>query len=522
MSLTKGEHQPPGGAMLRIDVYSHHIKLTRFNRKIKDDLLDFCRTIATYGLKRIRPGKFAPAMKKVYVGVKRDRSEFRFHINHTDEVVKHLTNLGLPSKNIWWVNHGIYEPERVEHKYIDPREPRGDQPAVIDYVLDPGKTKVVTLDPGMGKTYIANRIIMMMQTKAFFCIKSMYIDKWILDIKESFKVDKEDIVVIRGERAFSQVLHLAKEGKLNAKFILCSNMTYFNYLKTYESLGREILDIGWACLPEEMFELLGVGLRVIDEVHQDFHLNFRQDLYGHVPKTLSLSGSLESDDQNVRNMYNVMFPPAQRFHGAKRDVYAVAEAIFYHCPNVDNRIKYTNHALKSYSHVLFEQSIMKDKVLLKNYVDMVCDLVQSRYAATAQDGQKLAIYFATVDMCTIVSKELRRRVGAKEVTRYVSEDDYEEMLECDIIVTTLKSLGTAFDVPGLIMCIMTDSISSIQANIQVFGRLRRLKDWPDHTPEFLYLVCADIPKQMEYHDKKKQTFRDRVKAHKESYTKYHL
>lgn len=510
----------PPGAVLRVDLYSHHFKVGGFGRSVKDALLSYCKNIALYGLKKVGQRKFVWAMLRVFVGVTKDREEFRIHANLLDDFLIHLSNNGIYQKQVWIVRHPVYEPKSVDLIYKDPRTPREMQGEIIDYILEPGKTKVVTLDPGQGKTFIALRAISILEQVTFINIKAMYIEKWIGDIHEAFDIKPGELMVVKGNSNLKKLMELAVAGELEAKIIICSNMTFFNYLKTYEAYGKEIKDLGYPLLPEEFFESLGVGLRLIDEVHQDFHLNFRQDLYTHVPTTLSLSGTLDSDNEFINRMYAVMFPPAERFHRHQRDIYVSVEALVYRIHHVDNRLNYTNKALKSYSHIKFEQSMMKNKNLLTSYVNMVCDIVQKRFVNLREHGQKMVIYHSTVELCGIVAGELKRRQAALEVTRYVSEDDYEEMLECDIIVSTLKSLGTAIDVPGLRTVLLTDALGSKQANLQCMGRLRRLKDWPDTTPEFLYLVCDDIQKHKDYHYKKKEVFSGRVLRHE--VTQLHL
>lgn len=522
LGLVSSNVQPrPPGTVVRFDLYSHHIKVTGFGRPIKDALLEYCRTIAQYGLKKVGR-RFIKAMTKVFVGVTRDREEFHFHIHELDDIVKHLGRHGFNQKQIWFVHHPLYTPPTVEYDYIDKRAPRDYQAPIIDYITDPGKTKVVTLDPGRGKTFIALSAIQRLQMRAFFCIKPMYLEKWVGDAEEAFRFKRGELLVIQGTKNLQVLMNLAAEDALDAKIILCSNATFYLYLKQYEIYKEGIKDLGYSLLPHEFFEKMGVGIRVIDEVHQDFHLNYRQDLYSHVPKTLSLSGTLESDDRFINKMYNLMFPPDSRYNDNDRDVYMTVEALVYTMVNAEDRISFMNKALKSYSHIKFEQSIMKRKTILTAYIDMICDIVLKRFVRGRLSGMKIVIYHSTVDMCTITAKELTRRHPTLKVTRYVSEDDYSEMLECDVIVSTLKSLGTAIDVPGLRTVLMTDALGSRQANLQAAGRLRKLKDWPDVSPEFLYLVNTDIQKHRDYHVKKQEIFRGRVLAHRETMTEYKL
>jgi superfamily II DNA or RNA helicase len=82
----------------------------------------------------------------------------------------------------------------------------------------------------------------------------------------------------------------------------------------------------------------------------------------------------------------------------------------------------------------------------------------------------------------------------------VEEDPYENLMQADVSVSTLLSAGTGVDIPMLTTVILTTSISSSQSNIQGFGRLRNI---PNKKLRFVYFVCSDFPKQLEYHEKKK-------------------
>lgn len=512
----------PPGTVVRIDVYSHHICVNKFSRSLRDALLEYCKAVvAQYGLKKIR-GSFSRAILKVYVGITADREEFRFHRHQLNDLVYYLAQKGFNRSQMWIVNHPLYKPTTVEYTYIDQRKPHDYQEPIIDYIISPGYSKVVTLDPGRGKTFIALSAIRDLEVRTFFVIKPMYIEKWIEDAKVAFALEKGDILVIKGSKSLKNLMAMAVEGTLTAKLILCSNATFYYYLKDYEEARLKLPLLGYPIYPYEFYEKLDIGFRVIDEVHQDFHLNFRQECYTHVPKTLALSGTLESDDSFITRMFNIMFPAEIRYKHNVRDIYLLVEALIYKMPEAESRLKYINKALKTYSHVLFEQSVLKNPVLRKGYINMICDIVLNRFVTQALPGQKLIVYFSTVAFCTVMAKELQRRHPTLKVNRYVSEDDYMEMLEADIIVSTLKSLGTAMDVPGLRVVLMTDAINSRQANLQCAGRLRKLKDWPDTTPEFLYLVNADIQRHRDYHVKKQDIFRGRVVAHRVTLTQYSI
>lgn len=514
---------PKWGVALKITEYSHGFEAQIKTSDALKATLAYCKShLALYGLVRIGPGRFTKAMTKVFIGVTRDRSLFYLPINLLDNYIEFINGHGIGRSQIERTRLPYYDPEPLELDYHDTRKALDYQKPIIDYILENGNTKLVTLEPGQGKTFIALTAMNYMNVRTFICIKPMYIDKWIGDVEEAFDVKEGDVVVIKGANSFKQMIALAQNGDLDAKVIICSNKTYFNYLKAFEKDKEKIAEEGYDVHPVELYKLLGVGFRIIDEVHQDWHLNMRLYLYSHIPKTLALSGTLVSDDDFINKTYDVVFPRNIRFNVEKHKPYVTTECWFYQCPGAEDRIKYINQAMKVYSHIRFEQSVMKQKELFRAYRGMILDIVEKRFLERHLPEQKLLIFSSTVDLATALAEKLTEMCPDYKVTRYVSEDDYDEMLESQIIVSTLKSLGTAHDIPDLWMVLMTDAIGSRQANLQAMGRLRKLKRWPDCSPEFLYLVCLNIDKHLDYHYKKKEIFRGRVMRHDEITSNYVL
>lgn len=498
--------------LVTIKVYSHSLVVTYTKAEIRNCLLMFCRNLVTIGFKKVGY-KWVRGIDKVFAGSTKDRSEFSFHRNQLESLIQFLSNSGIDRNFINVTVQPLYRPLSIKLDYIDERLPKDYQAPIIDYILEKGNTKVVTLQPGRGKTFIALSVMRELSTRTFFCIKPRYIEKWIDDLNEAFNLEKEDIVVIKGSINLKKLMNQYED--LTAKVIICSNATYHQYLKTYELWGKQIKQSGFAFAPIEFCKRLKIGFRVIDEVHQDLYNNYRQFLYSHVPKTLSLSGTLESDERTINRIYQTLFPTDIRYKELAPDVYIEANALFYSIPNAEHRIRFINHALNSYSHIRFEQSILKQKSLLIAYIKMIYSIVETYYLNKAVKGQKMIIYCSTIEMCNLVLDYLTKKVKRFEVSRYVGEDNYEEMLKSELIVSTIKSLGTAIDILNLRVILMTDALASRQANLQASGRLRRMKDYPEVTPQFLYLVCRDIKKHKEYHRHKKILFTSRVLSHNE-------
>ena len=495
---------------IRLDVYSHNVKVSHFSARGKEALFEFCRSLTEFGLKRVKGGRFVRQMMRVFAAATADRTEFRFHRHQLNELIAHLKNYNYHDQQIQIVEHPLFDPVPVTLTNISDRTPYDYQENVIEYLSSGTHTKVITTQTGKGKGLMCLMAMARLGWRTVFVIKGMYVEKWKEEIIETFGLKPEELMIVRGGSNLKTLIDLALAGKLEAKIIICTNKTMYNFMKTFEKFKDQ--DMGYGCRPEEFYQVLGAGVRVIDEAHQEFHTNFRQDLYSHIPTTISMSATLEPDDPFLRRMYEIVYPRDYRMQGIEYDRYIAVKALMYSAPNI-RKLRFKSKQ-KSYSHVEFEKSLMRNKQLLEKYIEMIAEIVSTSYIRQREDGQKMLIFCSTVDLCTLVAKRLQVLHPTLDVTRYVSEDDYEQLLNADISVSTLKSAGTAVDIKNLRVTLLTDAVGSRQANEQSVGRLRHLKDWPDVTPEFIYLVCTDIPQHIRYHERKQEFLADKVLSQK--------
>jgi len=358
-------------------------------------------------------------------------------------------------------------------------------------------------------TAIALAAATQIAVRTILCVPAKYIYKWIGDAKETLGVPEDRLMVIKGSKALRTAIELGIAGKIDCDFIIISATTLYNYFKAYEN--NELEEQGYLCPPHLLYQVMDVGLRLIDEVHENLHLNFKQDLYGHVNKSIMLSATLESDDPFVNKVIEIAYPFSTRYKGIEYDRYIAVTALAYRVRDIN---KLPHKRRKMYSQVKYEESLLKWKKVIEAYAEMIYQIVVNEYVEEREEGQRMIIFADTKDMCTFLSDYIKERLPNLVVRRFIGEDPDEHLYESDIVVSTPKSAGTAVDIDGLKISLLTSAISSRQANAQILGRLRHLKDWPDVTPRFFYLVCTDIPKHMDYHKKKVEAFKDKVLSHK--------
>lgn len=347
-------------------------------------------------------------------------------------------------------------------------------------------------------SYVTMRAVQELQGRVLIVIKPMYIEKWCEDLARTYSLDPGDIVTVQGSKQLMQLTQLAYNGELTAKIVIISNKTMQLWIKDYKVLREGLLDVGYACLPEDLCGHLKASVRVIDEVHQDFHFNFVLDLYTNVKKSISLSATLVADSDFVRRMQMLAYPVNERMEEIAYDKYVNVRAITYSFKD-PSKIKCKNFATKSYSHNVFEQSVIRNPTTCVNYLKLISNTAEEFYIKHRLPGEKLIVFAASIELCTIITKYLTLKYPNLAIRRYVEEDEYSVIAEGDIIVSTILSAGTALDIPNLITVILTTNVNSTTSNLQSIGRLRYIADRP---LTFTYFTCEDIDKHREYHSNK--------------------
>lgn len=452
--------------------------------------------------------------QKIYACGLYDNSEFRFHRNTFASFQNHVKE------------HLIYENEyEIEEKafpFIVKRTiavkkhitPRADQEPIIDYlVAQEPKDKFLGAQTGFGKTVCSLIAISRLGYRTVIIVEGGLLPKWASDILKILDIPSKRTLCVRGSAQLKGLIGMGKTKEFdNIDIILMSSTTLQDWITTHETLAHEKdIDIGYGIHPEEFYEHLGIGHRLIDEVHKKFHFNFKQDLYTNTHSVTSLSATLFSYDKVLEGFYEIAYPKLQRFNGGEVIKYTRSYAVLYRLGK-DRKVKTKEYGRSEYSHNAFENSVMKNHYFKENYFEMIAETLDIGYIKNYKEGNKAAIYVSSTDLATELVKYLKKRFPDKSVERYCSslKDPYRNLLDPDIRVSTLGSGGTGHDIPQLTDTILTISIMSLQANVQVFGRTRFL---PDQDTRFYFFNCRDVDKHMEYYHLKAKLMQDRAKTY---------
>lgn len=501
-------------SLLRLDIYSHNFSVSDIAPSIRYAVESFARKWIQYGFIK-ENGRWIRQALRIFASITKDKQIMRFHINQLNIFYRHMGENGIDDTMMEIVVHNLYIPESVEIPMREGWVLRDYQVPVVDYLIDnkPPISKFVAIQTGKGKGMASLKATSIIGKRTVIAVRAMYLEKWQKEILEKWDIDFQDLIVIRGATQLINLIELAVNDELDAKAILISNKTLLPWFKLYEQFQENTRELGYQCMPYEFFEVLKAGNRIIDEVHQDFHFNFKLDTYTHIPKSMSLSATLEGDDDFINRMYQTAYPLESRYQGEAYHKYVDSIAIIYKLQQ-PNKIRCKDYSRKTYSHHLFEQSITKYKPLLEKYLNLIHGSIKAYYEVNRQPGDRLLIYCAGVDFCTMVVNYLKDRMPGRDIRRYVEDDPFDNLLEAEILVSTLLSAGTAVDIPGLTTVILTTAINSSQGNVQGFGRLREIKG---RKLTFVYFVCESIPKHIEYHERKKVILETRALSMRTEY-----
>lgn len=341
-----------------------------------------------------------------------------------------------------------------------------------------------------------------------------YKEKWRDDILGLYGKNCK-LQLIKGLSEFLRLINMAKDNQPLPDVIVVTTTTMQLYIKEWEkNQDREIPDM---IPPEEIYKVLGIGYRIIDEAHQHFHMVFKNDLYSHLEKAVYLTATLESNDRFILSMYHTIWPLTMRTQMLKAGAYDRTLSLLYRHAHPDKVRCVSN---QGYSHVMYEQSIWKHVPSRIEYLDMIGDIVEKYYLPQYKAGRRMLIFCSLVDTCKEVAQYLNHRFSDQKwkISKFTAEDAKEVIDTNDITVSTLGKAGTALDIDGLVVCLNTVALAEPKANIQAKGRLRNITNKPgfeDVDLLYIYTVGRDIPRHVQYHHEKKALYRSRTKEHLE-------
>jgi hypothetical protein len=295
-------------------------------------------------------------------------------------------------------------------------------------------------------------------------------------IKRSNAMVGSDIYIVQG---FESLMQLFDSG-MRPKFIFASLET----LRAYAKGGGNYEDLPTY---SDFLKFYGIGTRITDESHLNFHTNVMLDLYGNVPLNLYLTATFDTANKGLEKIFNMIYPESMRHGSDKYDKYV--NSFFYgYYGNIPEKICVKG---RGYSHNDFEAHMLKHQnIRIDWYNRVLIPIVNSHYLNSDHSKLKLLIFCKSIAFCDDVVDMLRSHISDKNILTYLGRDPESHLTDADIIVSTHGSAGTGCDIKDLYCVINTVSFKASTTVRQVLGRLRELKG--GITPEYVDLLDLNL------------------------------
>lgn len=493
---------------------STYVRLTDFKPElVQQVLLPFCKK-NFYRVQKVPvpgagPNAFKWEVSHVFARFNTDRTELRFAVEKLDDLIKYMTDNGYSPSRILVQDEKVIPAVDVQFKLKDPNiKPRNEmQEDYTQFMGGPKPLVINNMGTGQGKTFCAIWTAVQLGKRVLITVLPRYIDIWIKAFGEFLDIHPTDILVV--DKYSVEDLHRTmKDGLINPSIIILPLTKIDVYIKRMKE------DPELPGLDEVLYDLK-CGYRIIDEAHESIYSVYMSLMFGNHAKTAALSATLQGDDDFINGIYNTIFP----YHCYLRPPeYTKYIHVIAYSHRIDvNKYRINTKGFGGYSHVKFEQAIMKRSQVFEGYYQMLKEAFVTYYLDTYREGQKAMWFFATIELCELFLKRLLVDYPELDAIVFTGEQSSKKETktayrEHQVVITTPGSCGTGKDIPQLYIVFSPISVSSSQRNDQMVGRTRPIdKWWPDLDPIFLYFVCPDIPKQVEYHRKRRIIFDKKMK-----------
>ena len=502
---------------LVIEVLTHGVKIHNLTRDLRSQLSSFIKgleledEVQVYN-QRTRQVENKIVVKKKFFVRNKSGEKLYIHRHMLDDFKRALNDIGITDYVI--KERKVSKGTPISVKVKPHFTPRDYQQNIIDFVTkDPRHGANVTLYTGGGKTYCALQSSQILGKRICVMIPPKYFGIWHEAFEDIYEPGYT-IEEVAGSPSLKALNRRIVEGESLPDILLISSTTYRTYIENWERFSDEpnwLKETNYLIEPDRFHEAAGIGVQINDEIQDDPGLVFKIDTISNVNKQIYLSATPYTGNDKLTNMIKVMMPKELDAPLPDVDAYANVIALLYN----DDVKPYDYLGYKrSYSQIKYESNMLKSKRRLKLYLQMIRKVVQVRYYQNRVAGQRMLLFFATVAFIETVAKYLQKEFPDITVNPYVAGVPYESLLESDISVTTLKSGGTGVDVRNVKEIYSGHATDSKRDSIQMLGRARRLKDFPDVAPCLTYGVCMQIPQHRRYMNSKEMYFKDRVLSHR--------
>lgn len=341
----------------------------------------------------------------------------------------------------------------------------------------------LNVDTGDGKTFCTVYSICNLNMRALVITHIEKIKaQWINTCETMFTFNPKNLVNISGTNIMEEILESDEIPKGDVFFVNHQTLNAFVRRHGYQKL-------------HDFFIKLRIGIKVYDEAHLEFKNIVMIDMFSNTYKTIYLTANFDRSQPDESRIFQRAFSSVMKF-GAQTIEYAekrrhiVYFPILYssNCPEFQAMTLKNNYGFDSKRFINYALHVDENHTLIN-------ELLKIFNRIKNVEG-KVLVVSPKIESCEFIKDRLQEHplLSDKKIMTIHSKnsDDHNEdaKVNANIIISTMKSVGTGTDIKGLRVLINTEPYaSSIIAN-QMSGRLREYA--PDKDTYYFDLVDVSI------------------------------
>lgn len=432
---------------------------------------------------------------KKYVRYDTSKKQLIIPVNALPQVLDALDNYGCEYKIF---DEKLVTPRKIHLKMIKGFKPKSEEQAsVIKYLSnDQPYRKGLATATGSGKTVSTIAAIVEYGYAAMIVVSGLH-DQWYRQVFAFTNAKPKDVYVVQGCNSLIKLM----ESDLKPAIIIFSLETlrlYSNGAENYQDLPKY----------STFIKHYGIGIKVFDEVHMNFHADTQIDLRSNIINNVYLTATFNSSNASTRKIFELIYPESMRFGGKVKKKYIDVYCYTYFGDVSERKVV----KMRGYMHAKYELQLLAVSYKIEGFFNnIIAPIVRSHYIHKKNDGEKLLVFFSTIPMIEYATKWFKENFKEYKVASFTAGDPDSVHQDNDIIISTPKKCGTGCDIKKLRIVINTVSLKSPVLIEQLRGRLRELKD--SVVPEYIELCDLNLSVHR-YHTN------ERRKAHEENAASY--
>ena len=322
----------------------------------------------------------------------------------------------------------------------------------------------LNVEPGFGKTYCSVVAALERGMRTIIIVHSNQIkDQWLKTLQEKTTIKMDRVLDLSG----SDNMHKLLKEKVDCDIIISLHASIESYISKYGYDGMR-----------RLMEHLECGTKIIDEAHLYFSSTIQIDFCSNISKNIYLTATFTRSNRLETALFDLVFSNAVRYGeelGITQNV--VYTFVYYNSGPDEKEIARIKTAYGTNNYRFIEYAIDRDPK--STFLDAFFYTLE----LTKEHPGKTLVVIPKIEYCELLAEIIRREYPEDKVgtvhSKHTKEENLKIQEESDIIVSTLGSLGTGADIPGLRNMIIGELYSSEVTAKQLPKRLRPLENGED-------------------------------------------